>query len=599
MRIKIALSIFLLFWILLLVRVYYISIKSNAYYEEIAKQNAIKTEELAPLRGYILDINGKPLSVNKLGFSIGIKPQLSSKRKRKLLDKELEFLKSVMPFLDIDKLKKKYLKKDSPYGHEYVKVIDFISYDEIIPNFAKLSLRKNLQIKISSKRFYPYGSLASHIIGYVGKSNLRDIQRDKIAKLTGFTGRTGIEKYYNSVLEGKEGLKKTEVTAFNEELVLISKELPKSKDVKLTLDLRLQKYIAKLFEGKSGAIIVMNAKNGKILAAGSFPEYDLNNFVNGISQKEWKKLASDFNHPFANKLINGLYPPGSVIKMGVAMALLESGLITPYTTFYDTGSFELGGRNFRCWKEKGHGRVNLKKAIRESCDDYFYKASLRVGIDRITPVLKDFGFGSKTGVDLPNEFVGTVPGRVWKMNKYQKPWYQGETLITSIGQGYFLVTPMQIARYTALLATGYGVTPHFLDSVGGMEVDFGKDERIFENKYKKYLKIIRKAMYEVVHVAHGTATNYVRTKVEIAGKTGTAQVVGIPQSEKKRMKEHELEYFKRSHAWLTTYGPYKDPQYVVTAMVEHGGHGSSAAGAIISKIYDKLLELGYIKKGKK
>ena len=599
MRIKIALGIFFLVWILLLVRVYYISIKSNAYYEEIAKQNAIKTEELAPLRGSILDINGKPLSVNKLGFSIGIKPQLSSKRKRKILDEELNYIVSLMPNLDINKLKKKYLKQDSPYGHEYVKVVDFISYDEIIPNFAKLSLRKNLKIKISSKRYYPYGSLASHIIGYVGKSNLKDIQRDKIAKLTGFIGRTGIEKYYNSVLEGREGLKKTKVTAFNEEIEVLSKELPKSKDIKLTLDLRLQEYISKLFEGKSGAIIVMNAKNGKILAAGSFPEYDLNNFVNGISQDEWKKLSSDFNHPFTNKLINGLYPPGSVVKMGVAMALLESGLITPYTTFYDTGTFELGGRNFRCWKQRGHGKVRLVKAIRESCDDYFYKASLRVGIDRITPVLKDLGFGRKTGVDLPNEFIGTVPGRRWKMNKYQKPWYQGETLITSIGQGYFLVTPMQVARYTALLATGYSVTPHFLDSVGGLEVDFGKDETVFKKRYNKYLKIIRKAMYEVVHVAHGTATNYVRTKVEIAGKTGTAQVVGIPQSEKKRMKEYELEYFKRSHAWLTTYGPYKDPQYVVTAMVEHGGHGGSAAGAIISKIYDKLLELGYIKTTKK
>ncbi len=596
MKIKIALGIFILVWIALLARVYYISIKSNTYYEELAKQNAIKNEELAPLRGSILDINGKPLSVNKIGFSIGIIPGLSSRKNVERLNKELRFLKKIMPKIDFLKLKKRYFKKDSPYSHKYVKIIEFISYNKIIKNFAKISLHKNLQIKISSKRFYPYNDLASHIIGYVGKSNINDMEKDNIARLTEYTGKTGIEKYYNKVLEGTEGKKKTEVTAFNKEIKVLSKKLPKSQNITLTLDVRIQKYISKLFKGKSGALIVMNARNGKILAAGSYPEYDLNNFVTGISEKHWLKLSSDFNHPFTNKLINGLYPPGSTIKMGVALAFLESGLITPRTKFFDSGYIELGGRKFRCWKKGGHGIVNLNKAIRESCDVYFYDASLKVGIDRITPVLKRLGFGKRTGIDLPNEFVGIVPGRKWKMQKYEKPWYQGETLITSIGQGFFLVTPMQIARYTAMIATGYGVTPHFIDKVGDLKANYGKDKKIFNKADGKFLKTIRRAMYEVVHVAHGTARNYIKTKVSLAAKTGTAQVVGIPQSEKKRMKEYELEYFKRSHAWLTTYGPYKNPQYVVTALVEHGGHGGSAAGKIISKIYDKLVELKYIKK---
>ncbi|MDX1807927.1 MAG: penicillin-binding protein 2 [Sulfurospirillaceae bacterium] len=595
MKIKIILSIFVVIWIIILARVYYVSIKSYEYYEELALQNAVKTEDLIPLRGSILDIHGKPLSVNKLGFSVGIAPGLSSSKKIKKLDKELKFLKSTLPSIDIEKLKKTYLKKDSPYSHDFVKVIDFIAYDDIIKSFTKISLHKNLKIAISSKRYYPYSDLASHVIGYVGKSNLKEMEHDKIAKLTEYVGKTGIEKYYNKALEGNAGIKKTNVTAFNVELDVLEKKLPTSQNVRLTLDIGLQKYISDLFKGKSGALVVMNAKNGKILAAGSFPEYNLNNFVSGISEQEWLDLSSDFNHPFTNKLISGLYPPGSTIKMGVALSFLESGLITAKSTIFDTGSVELGNRKFRDWKKNGHGTVDLRKAIKESCDTYFYDGSLKVGIDRITPVLERLGFGKKTGIDLPNEFVGTVPGRAWKMNKYQKPWYQGETLITSIGQGYFLVTPMQIARYTALIATGYGITPHFVDSIGGLNIVYGQDHTIMSHRDKRYLRDIREGMYEVANVAHGTAFYHIHTKFKIAAKTGTAQVVGIPQSEKKRMKENELEYYHRSHAWLTTYGPYKDPQYVVTAIVEHGGHGGSAAGAIVSKIYNKLLELKYIK----
>jgi len=595
MRIKFVLILFSAFWLMLLVRIYYISIKSNTYYEEIAKQNAIKVDDLPPFRGSILDINGKPLSVNKLGFSIGIKPQLSYKSKKEILDAEIKFLVDNIPGLDEQKLKKLYIKRDSPYAHNFVKVVDFISHDDVISKFSKISLRDNLNIKISSKRYYPYKDLASHVIGYVGKANIKDEEENEVAKLTGFIGRTGIEKYYNIALEGQKGQKRTKVTAFNEEIEEIDKKLPYSSNVKLSLDLQLQQYISNLFKDKSGAIIVMNAKTGDILSAGSFPEYDLNQFVTGISHEEWKKLSNDFNHPFTNKLINGLYPPGSVVKMGVGLAFLESGLITPSTTFYDNGAIELGGRSFRCWKKKGHGKVNLNRAIRESCDVYFYKGSLKVGIDRISPVLRQLGFAKKTGVDLPHEFVGAVPGREWKREKYQKPWYQGETLISSIGQGYFLVTPLQVARYTALLATGYNVTPHFVDSINNLKIDYGKED-ILTKTQKKNLPLIQKAMREVVSKPHGTARWHVKSKVNIAAKTGTAQVVGIPQGEKKRMKEEQLAYFKRSHAWLTSYGPYEDPQYVVTVMVEHGGHGGSAGGKIVGKIYDKLLEMGYIKK---
>lgn len=595
MKTKTLMALFFLVWIVLLVRIYYLSIKSNTYYEEIAKRNAIKVENIVPLRGSIKDVNGTALSVNKLGFSIGIKPHLSYKSKREFLDEQIDFIVSFFKDQDREKLKKRYLKKDSPYGHDYVQVVDFISYKDIIPKYSMISLNQNIKIIPSSKRFYPYGSLASHVLGYVAKANLKEVREDDIVKLSGFIGRSGIEKFYNKELEGEMGYRKSKVTAHNEELEEIGKKLSSSKDITLSLDLRLQKEISSLFDKKSGAVIVMNAKNGEIIAASSFPEYDLNKFVNGISVKEWGELSNDFNHPFTNKLINGLYPPGSIIKMGVALAFLKSKKMNENTSFFCEGEMKLGGRKFRCWKEKGHRKTSMNKAIRESCDDYFYKGGFRVGIDNIAPVLRRLGFSKKTGIDLPGEFIGTVPGRIWKMQKYNKPWYQGETLITSIGQGYFLSTPLQVARYTAMLATGFGVTPHLVKNIGEEELKFPIQKDILSDFEKKQLPKIQKAMYEVCNHPAGTATHYLSSIVDVAGKTGTAQVVGIPQSEKKRMKESELEYYKRSHAWLSTYGPYKDPQVVVTVLVEHGGHGGHAAGPIVSKIYNKLLELGYIK----
>ena len=596
MRIKIVSGIFFFVWLALLVRVYYISIKSNAYYEEIAKQNVVKVDELAPLRGLILDRNLKPLSVNKLGFSIRIKPGLSSKNQRETLDKEIAFLASVLPDTSVKELTKEYLKSDSPYNHDFVEVVSFISYDKVIASFSKISQRENIEIEIASKRHYPHGSLASHIIGYVGKSNTQDIEEDPTAKLVGFSGKTGIEKYYNNVLQGTKGEKKTKVTAFNQEIEQISKTLPTSNDIILSLDLELQEYVMSLFGTDSGAVVVMNAKTGEILAAASFPEYDLNKFVNGISRDEWVVLANDLNHPFTNKLVNGLYPPGSVIKMGIGLAMLNTGIITPSMAFESTGSMELGGRVFRDWKKEGHGMISYVRAIRESCDDYFYKASLKTGIDNIAPFMNKIGFAHKTGIDLPREFIGTVPSREWKRERFGKGWSQGETLISSIGQGYFLVTPIQVARYTAFLATGNGVTPHFLQKINNVAIDFPVDPNMVSENEKRFLKITREGMYEVANVQGGTALRYidVTAPFKIAAKTGTAQVVSISQTEKKRMKEEDMEYYHRSHAWLTTFGPYENPQYVVTVLVEHGSHGGSEGGPIASKIYDKLYALGYI-----
>ncbi|EOJ1594609.1 penicillin-binding protein 2 [Campylobacter jejuni] len=602
MRMRLVVGFILLFFIFLLSRVYYLSIKSNVYYEELAKQNAIKTEFLPPVRGQITDRNGTLLAINDLGFSISIKPYLSIKKSNKgILDKELSELTNLFPDLNASKLAEIYKRNDSYYNQDFIKVVDFIPYDEIIPHYSELNLNKTIKIDPVVKRKYPFGKLASHIIGYVGKANLQDVQENEIAKLSNYTGKSGIERYYNDILQGEKGTRVYKVNALNQEVEQLSYTPAMSNDIELTIDIELQSYLTSLFEGNAGAAIIMNVNDGSILAAGSFPEYDLNPFVTGISFKDWDELSNSLDHPFTNKLINGYYPPGSVVKMGVGLSFLNSKNISPSTQYVCNGSIELGGRFFRCWNRSGHGPVDLKHAIKYSCDVYFYNGSLQVGIDQISETLSRIGFGAKTGVDLPSEFVGTLPSKEWKMQRYRQFWFQGDTLNTAIGQGNFLATPMQIARYTAQIAKGGEVIPHFLKSIENNnnttienQMDENKKE-IFTLFEKSQLPYIRDAMYAVANEQGGTSYRYLHNlDVKVAAKTGTAQVVGFSQTDKNRVDEKQFEYYTRSHAWLTSYAPYSKPKYVVTVLLEHGGRNITS-GATVAKIYQKMIELGYFK----
>ncbi|HEG8473901.1 TPA: penicillin-binding protein 2 [Campylobacter jejuni] len=601
MRMRLVVGFILLFFIFLLSRVYYLSIKSNVYYEELAKQNAIKTEFLPPVRGQITDRNGTLLAINDLGFSISIKPYLSIKKSNKgILDKELSELINLFPDLNASKLAEIYKRNDSYYNQDFIKVVDFIPYDEIIPHYSELNLNKTIKIDPVVKRKYPFGKLASHIIGYVGKANLQDVQENEIAKLSNYTGKSGIERYYNDILQGEKGTRVYKVNALNQEVEQLTYTPAKSNDIELTIDIELQSYLTSLFEGNAGAAIIMNVNDGSILAAGSFPEYDLNPFVTGISFKDWDELSNSLDHPFTNKLINGYYPPGSVVKMGVGLSFLNSKNISQSTQYVCNGSIELGGRFFRCWNRSGHGPVDLKHAIKYSCDVYFYNGSLQVGIDQISETLSRIGFGVKTGVDLPSEFVGTLPSKEWKMQRYRQSWFQGDTLNTAIGQGNFLATPMQIARYTAQIAKGGEVIPHFLKSIENNnttienQMDENKKE-IFTLFEKSQLPYIRDAMYAVANEQGGTSYRYLHNlDVKVAAKTGTAQVVGFSQTDKNRVDEKQFEYYTRSHAWLTSYAPYSKPKYVVTVLLEHGGRNITS-GATVAKIYQKMIELGYFK----
>lgn len=570
---------------ILLSRVYFLSIKSNTYYEELSKNNYISRVHKLPIRGMIEDRNGEKLAINEMGFSLLIKPHLSSNKNKERLEEVADLIIKYFPEYEKEKIIKEYKKEDSSYNHDFIKVIDYIPYDSFFPKYTIFSSNDFIKIEPSTRRYYPQKEVASHIIGYVGKATKLDILGNELSQFNGVIGKNGLEKFYNSKLQGEMGYKDVKVNALNQEIeILEEKDASVDNSIKTTLDVRLQKYIQEVFEGKSGAIVVMDARNGELLAAASFPEYDNNIFSKGITVNEWNDMKNNFDHPFTNKIINGLYPPGSVIKMGVALSFLENGIKDNFTVNC-TGSLTIGDRNFRCWKTTGHGLVDVRKAIAESCDDFFYKGSLKLGIGKISETLAKLGIGELTGVDQINEFAGVNPNKEWKESKFNQPWYIGETVITSIGQGNMLVSPLQIARYTAFLATGRLPKPHFYKA--------NYEEPKDLDMPKEYLDIVRKGMYDVAYDERGTANKYVNSKVTIAAKTGTAQVVTISQSEKVRMKESELKYYDRSHAWITSFAPFKNPQFIVTVLEEHGGHGG-AAGEIISKIYDKLLELGYI-----
>lgn len=688
MRLRFLFIFVVLAFVLILSRVYYLSIRSNIYYEELAKQNAVKSYSLAPTRGLIYDRKGRLLATNDLGFQVLLKPALHRIRKnRKTLDEELAFISSLFPNTDASELRKAYAKEDSAYKQDAIELIDFVPYETMLSRYSELAQHENIIVSPTVKRKYPYKNIASHIIGHIARADKADESENEIAKLTHYVGKTGIEAFYNDILQGEMGFREVKVNALNKEIEELQYKKASSKDVNLTIDIELQAFLSKAFAENSGAAVIMDARNGEILAAGSYPEFDLNLFVSGMSHSQWGELQQNPNKPMNNRLINGRYPPGSVVKMGVALSFLNSGLVALKTTFECTGAISVSNRLFRCWNRHGHGKIDLKNAIKHSCDGYFYEGSMRVGIDKIAPTLAKMGFGQKTGVDLPGESVGILPTREWRFNTQRnKRWLIGETLNTAIGQGNFLVTPIQIARYTAQIASAKDLTPHFNkawrlqmpenaglankgtalnkgsvsnenailnkgtalnenaeNSVNFLQNDnnlsensaiFDKSSLYFSENLRRlnstlskqkdnnasffdaiddaqnpnknqmehfnaneklFLNAIRDAMLAVTREQGGTAYVYfMGLPLKVAAKTGTAQVVGFSQTDKKNVREKDLAYYSRSHTWLTSFAPYDKPRYVVTVLLEHGGK-TTTSGALTVQIYKKLIEMGYFK----
>lgn len=596
-RYKIVINIIALVFLIILARLYFLSVVSHEEYENQARHNITRIEQLIPARGQILDRNNQPLAVNNLGYSISLSPYLGRKKNLEILDQEIAKITSLLPNLNPEQLRETYLNSYSSYNHNYIPIVSYIPYEDMYKAYTILTQSDNIKVSNATKRYYPNNTLASHIIGYIGPATDSDIQKDESLKFIGLVGKTGLERYYNDFLQGELGYIKTKVDVLNQTVEVIDEiTANKRHDMVLGIDIELQKTLDLEFEGKAGAAIVMDAHSGEILAAGSYPEYNLNYFIDGMSNEQWSELVNSPNNPFLNKMINGTYPPGSVVKMGVGLSFLEFAGINE-NTIIDTPSYiEVGNRRFRDWKDGGHGSADLIKAIRRSVDVYFYKLSQKIGDDKMASTLFTMGFGQKTGVDLPNESSGILPTKEWKLTNRGEPWLVGDTIITSIGQGLFLSTPMQIARYTALIATSKLPTPHFVKKMGDEEVQFVSQD-VLNDFQKSKLGALSLGMYQVCNSEDGTAYRVtMKSPVPLACKTGTAQVVGIPQDIISRIPESQMEYYHRSHAWITAFLPYKNPKYVITILVEHGGGGGSATGPIITDIVAKMVELGYVKK---
>ncbi len=591
MRYKIIIFFVFIFYFVLIYRTYDLSIVSNKKYLNLSKDNYTKVVPIAPVRGIVFDRFGNTLAFNELRFDLDLRAHLKKEELKSTIN-------DIADVLDVNKTKiyNIYKNQNSPYNNKDIPVIKYITEEKVFKIEPVLSLNPNIAFKTVYLRKYPYKYFLSNVLGYVARANKKDLKRNKVIEYTQIAGKRGIEAYYDNILQGEAGKKIEIVNARNRVLKVVKYIPPKSNNITLTIDTNLQKYIynTMMKEKKRGAVVVMRT-NGEIVALVSTPSYDNNLFVKGISTKEWHKLAYNIYNPLLNKPVSGLYPPGSTVKPAEALIAAASGKWNPWKKIECPGFIEIGHRKFRDWLPWGHGKTDIIKAIKESVDTYFYQVGLKLGIDYLAKNFKKMGFGKKTGIDLPNEKSGIVPNKEWKEKRYHQPWFLGDTVNASIGQGYFLVTPIQIAVDTALLASGKLPKPFIVEKIdNNLTKPVLKD--VLNKKEKKSLWIVRKGMWEVCNAPGGTATRHIHTKITIAGKTGTAQVYYIPQIVKKRKKENELSYFHRSHSWLTTFGPYKHPQFVVTVLIEHGGHqGGKIAGDIVSNIYNYLVDKGYIK----
>ncbi|MCY4044585.1 MAG: penicillin-binding protein 2, partial [Cellvibrionales bacterium] len=438
------------------------------------------------------------------------------------------------------------------------------------------------------------GDLMAHMLGYVGRINDREQKKLNQTNYSGTNhiGKIGVEKTYEDVLHGKVGFENVETNASGRVLRVLKRVNPeKGKDIQLHLDVDLQKVAAKALGDKRGAIVALDATNGGVLAAMSTPSYDPNEFVNGISFKDYDALKEDPDIPLFNRVLQAQYPPGSVIKPIMALAGLEKGIITPYSTIDDPGWYQLPNDNrlFRDWKRVGHGKgVNLRYSMEQSCDVYYYDLAVKLGVRDIHHYYDLFGIGEKTGIDVPSERRGINPSPEWKRSQGRSNWYTGDSLNMSIGQGFLLTTPIQLAMMTTIIANdGKHFVPRMVRAIDGEALDPVTLPPI-ELKDPKHWEVVKDSMFAVVHGKRGTARGIAKgLKYKMGGKTGTAQVVGIAQGEKydaKALKERQ-----RDHALFVGFAPYENPQIAVAVMVENGGSGSSVAAPLARKVMDAWI----------
>ena len=559
-------------------RLYNIQIKESDKYKTLSKNNQIDIEFLYPLRGKILDINNNILVTNKKVFDIYIIPENTSD-----INKTLNQISKIIK-IDFSKKRKiidlsKKIKK-----FEKIKIFENISWDDLEKIEANKIDIEGIFISQDYMRVYNYGNIFSHLLGYINKPNENEISLPFITNMPDLDiGKEGLEKKFNPVLVGKSGQREIEVNSSGRIIREISRiDSIKGEDLQLTLDLRLQEYALNLLNShRAGSIVVMNVVNGHVLCMASTPSYDPNKIIKKPNKDYWESILQNNLSPLTFRSIQGLYAPGSTFKMIVAIAGLYYGVINTKTNHYCNGKINLGERLYHCWKNNGHGSMNVETAIKESCDVFFYEISKKIGIDRIAKVAKDFGLGTIYNIPLSNQKLGIVPSKEWKKNKLGESWYPGETLISAIGQGFVLANPLQLANMTAIIASnGNIVQPKIIN-----------DNIInkFKNleKYNQAIKIIKNSMFKVVNETRGTAFKSRSDEIQFSGKTGTSQVrrITVAERESDDFRKKEIEWNKRDHALFVGYMPHNNPKYAISVVIEHGGSGASTAAPIAKQIF--------------
>ncbi len=593
-RAIVAAVISILLLLVLLSRLIYLQFFEYSHFSSLSENNRVRLMPIVPNRGLIFDRNGVVLAENQPSYQLELIPEQVED-----MPATLQGLSEIVE-LDEDVLKRfrKQLKRSLKF--EWVPLRTQLSDEEV----ARLAVNRHrfpgVEINARLSRYYPMGERLAHVIGYVGRIDEDEIKQVDQTNYKGTThiGKNGLEQYYEDQLHGFVGYKNIEVNVQGRELRVLDKIPPiPGNNLWLTLDTRLQIVAEDALRGFNGSVVVMNPQNGEVLAMASMPTFDPNLFVHGISHKDYKLLRESPDRPLFNRSIMGQYPPGSTVKPFVGLGGLESHSIG-HREKIDCGGFYLlpnDERKYRDWKIEGHGPVDLDAAIAQSCDVYYYELAYRMGINRIHESLHQFGFGEKTGIDLYGERSGLLPSREWKKRVKGKIWFPGETLITGIGQGYMLATPLQLASATSILAMrGKSVQPHLL---AGIEPSADGDMQVPEWPEKKDVQLKREAnwqhaidgMVSVLHGLQGTArSSGLGLNFKMAGKTGTAQVFSIAQDEE--YDEETIAKKLRDHALFILFAPLENPEIVVAVIAENGGSGSSTAAPIARKIIDKWLE---------
>lgn len=578
-------ELFLLF--LLIFRLYYLQVYQADRYKTLADENRISTRLLVPPRGIIYDRHQNMLAGNRQNFQALMVAEQTTN-----IDDTLNAFKKIMP---LDEEEEKRIRKDLKKNRSFVpvKIKDNLSWEQATQILLNAPDLPGVIIDEGLSRYYPYGDIFAHVIGYVAAVAEDDVKDDPLLEVPGFKiGKSGIEKLYEKELRGKSGNQKLEVNAVGRIMKEIEREdgVP-GDNVELSLDVRLQKKAYELLGEESGAIVMMNVKTGEILAFASAPAFDPNSFTNGLSVDEWKKLNSNEKNPLLNKAVSGLYSPGSTFKMVVGLAALESGLVDRQSRSFCAGKMVLGNHTFHCWKDIGHGYIDIVQALQHSCDIFFYETAQKLGINKIAAMARRFGLGAKTGIGIENEKSGLIPDTEWKLKRFGEPWQQGESIISGIGQGYVLTTPLQLATMVSRIANGgYEIHPTFRKVDATKSVSPKSMGLAPQN-----IEMIRQGMYDVVNTPGGTAlmARFNFNGQRMAGKTGTTQVRRISMKERQSgvLKQDELPWKYRNHALFVGFAPHDNPKYGVAVLVEHGGSGSSVSAPMGGKMLLEALKL--------